>query len=109
MTSVNHTDVGINASGMGGITREAAMVVLERDVSGTPTVWCDPEIADLVGALNQGGIRTIASCSGHGEKPGWIALKDGRQLAVLPDLDAFKGRVDLGVLAAPQDSPPSGE
>lgn len=71
-------------------TREAAMVVLERDPSGTSTVWCDPEIVDLVGALNRGGIPTAASCSGHGEKPGWIALKDGRQLAVVPDLDGFK-------------------
>jgi hypothetical protein len=70
--------------------REAQMVVIERDASGKPTVWCDPEIADLIRALNSGGVRTIASCSGHGEKPGWIALKDGRQLAIVADLDSFK-------------------
>lgn len=29
---------------------------------------CEPEIADLVAALNAGG--------GHGEKPGWIGLAD---------------------------------
>jgi hypothetical protein len=70
--------------------REAQMVVIERDASGKPTVWCDQEIADLIRALNSGGVRTEASCSGHGEKPGWIALKDGRQLAIVPDLDSFK-------------------
>lgn len=70
--------------------REAQMVVIERDASGKPTVWCDPEIADLIRALNSGGVPTEASCSGHGEKPGWIALKDGRQLAIVPDLESFK-------------------
>lgn len=70
--------------------REAQMVVIERDASGKPTVWCDPEIADLIRALNSGGVPTEASCSGHGEKPGWIALKDGRQFAIVPDLDSFK-------------------
>src|SRR5690606_39841374 len=60
--------------------RESQMVVIERDASGKPTVWCDPEIADLVRALNAGGIRTVASCSGHGHRPGNIALADGREL-----------------------------
>lgn len=63
-------------------SREAAMVVLERGADGTPTVWCDPEIADLVGALNAAGIRTVASCSGHGEREGCIALADGRELVI---------------------------
>jgi hypothetical protein len=80
--------------------REAQMVVIERDASGKPTVWCDPEIADLIRALNGGGVRTIASCSGHGEKPGWIALKDGRQLAVVPDLDGFKRLIAADLRAA---------
>jgi hypothetical protein len=81
--------------------REAQMVVIERDASGKPTVWCDPEIADLIRALNAGGVRTEASCSGHGEKPGWIALKDGRQLAIVPDLDSFKRMI------APDEPPAS--
>jgi hypothetical protein len=70
--------------------REHRMVVIERDDAGTPTVWCDPEIVDLVTSLNAGGVRTIASCSGHGYRPGWIALADGRQLVIAPDLDACK-------------------
>lgn len=61
------------------------MVVIERDEAGTPIVWCDPEIADIVRALNAGGVRTVASCSGHGRRPGNIALADGRELIVAPD------------------------
>lgn len=88
-------------------SREAAMVVLERDDGGTPTVWCDPEIADLVGALNSGGVRTIASCSGHGKSFGWIALKDGRQLVITPDLDSCKSVIDAD--GAKEDAPTDGE
>jgi len=58
------------------------MVVIKRDNAGTPTVWCDPEIVDLVTALNAGGLPTIASCSGHGETMGRITLKDGRELLI---------------------------
>lgn len=63
-------------------SREAAMVVLERDASGKPTVWCDPEIAPIVGALIKAGIRTSWSCSGHGHRPGVIGLVDGRHLMI---------------------------
>lgn len=63
-------------------SRESLMVVLERDEHGKPTVWCDPEIADLVSALNGSGVRTIASCSGHGKRPGNIVLADGRELVI---------------------------
>ncbi len=58
------------------------MVVVSRKIDGTPDVWCDPEILDLVRALNAGGIRTVASCSGHGFRPGNIALEDGRELII---------------------------
>lgn len=68
-------------------SRESRMVVLERDEDGTPTVWCDPEIADLVSALNKAGIRTVASCSGHGHRPGNIVLADGRELVIVRDFD----------------------
>lgn len=68
-------------------SREARMVVVARDEAGTPTIWCDPEIADLVQALNDGGIATVASCSGHGHRPGGIALADGRELIVAKDYD----------------------
>lgn len=66
-------------------SHEAAMVIVQRDADGRPTVWCDPEIADLVGALNSGGVPTVASCSGHGTRPGDIALMDGRYLIVAQD------------------------
>jgi hypothetical protein len=65
------------------VSREENMVVIARDDTGTPTVWCDPEIADIVSALNAAGIATVASCSGHGHRPGRISLADGREL-ILP-------------------------
>lgn len=88
-----HSDVSIAeeaaaalaAMGGQGEARESRMVVLRRKQDGTPSVWCDPEIADLVAALNAGGVPTIASCSGHGERPGNIALADGRELLVAKD------------------------
>ncbi len=40
----------------------------------------DAEIFPLVKALNEGGIGTIASCSGHGNKPGSVCLADGREI-----------------------------
>ena len=59
--------------------REAAMV------EAYPGAWCDPCIAPLVNALNSGGLATVASCCGHGKRPGKIALTDGRELFILPD------------------------
>jgi hypothetical protein len=66
--------------------REAAMVVLRQpgpDRRGG--VWCDPCIAPLVKAFNDAGIATIASCCGHGRRPGNIALADGRELVIAAD------------------------
>ncbi len=65
--------------------RESQMVVIDRDETGWPSIWCDPEIADIVRALNKGGVKTVASCSGHGFRPGNIALADGRELIVARD------------------------
>lgn len=62
--------------------REGGMVILRRDEGGQPIVWCDPEIADIVDALNSKSLATVASCSGHGQRPGAIALADGRELIV---------------------------
>ena len=40
-------------------------------------------IADIVAALNAAGIKTLASCCGHGnDKISSIALEDGRELNV---------------------------
>ena len=46
-------------------------------------VHLDECIADLVLALNEGGVHTIASCCGHGHPPGEILLKDGRTLLII--------------------------
>lgn len=54
-------------------SREAAMVVFERDEHGEPTIWFDPEMVDLVRALSASGVKTVASCSGHGFRPRSIA------------------------------------
>jgi hypothetical protein len=62
--------------------REAAMTVVVRDESGTPTAWCDPCIAPVVAALNAGGVRTVASCCGHGKNDPSIALADGRWVTI---------------------------
>lgn len=47
----------------------------------------DRDIAPLVRALNDAGIATVASCSGHGHRPGSIALADGRELIVVATFD----------------------
>ena len=43
--------------------------------------WC---IAEIVAALNAGGVRTVASCCGHQRRHGRIDLVDGRVLTILP-------------------------
>lgn len=63
--------------------REAAMVVVQRDEAGAPTIWCDPCLAPLVKALNKAGMPTVASCCGHGRIPPRIALNDGRDLIIV--------------------------
>lgn len=68
--------------------REAAMVVIRRDHNDVPTVWCDPCIAPIVAALNVASLPTVASCCGHGQRPGRISLRDGRELFLVPDYEA---------------------
>jgi hypothetical protein len=74
--------------GADAISRESRMVVIERNADGLPTVWCDPEIADIVAALNSAGIKTVASCSGHGHRPAQIAMADGREIMIVNSEDA---------------------
>jgi hypothetical protein len=72
--------------------REAAMTVIDK---GTPErlgrdgIWCDPCLEPLVRALNAGGIRTVASCCGHGSYPGSVVLQDERVLMILPGVEAL--------------------
>ena len=42
----------------------------------------DECIKPIIEALNDGGVKTIASCCGHGNRPGNIALADGRELII---------------------------
>ena len=42
----------------------------------------DPCIAPLVQALNDGGFQTVASCCGHGRRPGNIVLEDDRVITI---------------------------
>lgn len=51
-------------------------------VEAYPGSWCDPCIAPIVRALNEGNIATVASCCGHGYQPANIALADGREVFV---------------------------
>ena len=42
----------------------------------------DACIADMVKALNKGGVKTSTSCCGHGNYDGEIWLHDGRKLII---------------------------
>lgn len=81
------------------ITAALASPVSEGEISPTPDIprdeptvrvqihggdvaGVDESIAPLVKLLNDGGVKTAASCSGHGQRPGNIALADGRELIV---------------------------
>ncbi len=50
----------------------------------------DPCIAPLIKALNDAGVETIASCGGHGRRPGNIGLADGRELIVVRDYETAR-------------------
>lgn len=42
----------------------------------------DACLIPIIHALNAAGITTVASCCGHGRRPGNIMLEDGRELMV---------------------------
>ena len=50
------------------------------------SIEIDSCIADIVIALNQGGIVTIECCCGHNEYQGTIFLQDGRELEIINTL-----------------------
>jgi hypothetical protein len=54
---------------------------------GGRAVEVDYEIAPIVRALNYAGVATAASCSGHGNRPGVIALADGREIFIARSFD----------------------
>lgn len=51
----------------------------------------DSCIAGIVRALNNAGIVTVASCCGHGKRPGNIALSDGREIIIASDYETPTG------------------
>lgn len=51
------------------------------EIDGQP-IDVDRCIAPIVAALNACGMKTRASCCGHGEQPGNIALWDGREIII---------------------------
>ena len=63
-------------------------------VAHTTRVGVDRCIAQLVAALNAGGVPTLASCCGHGHRTGSIMLGDGRFLAVFPDRASWRAHED---------------
>jgi hypothetical protein len=85
--------------------REAAMVVLDPGTperQGRDGIWCDPCLAPLVKALNEGGVPTTASCCSHGAGAGSIILADGRWLVIMSpeEADAY-----YAARPAAQDTP----
>ena len=50
----------------------------------------DKCIQPLVKALNDCGIETIASCCGHGNTNGNIALRDGREIIIVTDYETAR-------------------
>ena len=56
----------------------------------------DACIAPLVDALNKAGVDTFASCCGHGERPGNIVLRDGREILIARNFD--EGRMVDAIL-----------
>jgi hypothetical protein len=71
--------------------------------------WCsvDACIQPLVQAINDAGILTLNCCCVHGQRPGWIALADGRHILIAKD-HAEKRRIDAGfpALSRPVTPPP---
>lgn len=47
----------------------------------------DACLVPLVEALNTAGFVTVASCCGHGRRPGNVALADGRELIIARNWD----------------------
>lgn len=50
----------------------------------------DKCLEPIIMALNAAGVKTVASCCGHGKQPGNIALADGRELIIAPDYDTAR-------------------
>jgi hypothetical protein len=70
---------------------KAAQVKLARPkLDGRVFAPVDPCLEPLVQALNDAEILTVASCCGHGKRPGNIILEDGRELIIAPDWETAR-------------------
>ena len=70
------------------------VVLVPCDENRRGGVWCDPCIAPLVQALNDAGLRTIASCCGHGHRPPTVGLANGQWIVIARD-EAERRRIDV--------------
>ena len=51
----------------------------------------DACIEPIIRGLNSiGQFNTIASCCGHGKRPGYVKLADGREIIIAPDYDTAR-------------------
>ena len=64
---------------------KTATVTIGKKQSIVTLKTIDSCIAHLVQILNDAGYETVASCCGHNIRPGNIALRDGRELVIVPD------------------------
>ena len=71
-----------------GIDKEVTLC--KPRMNGMETAKVDSCIASIIQALNDADIQTVASCCGHGNRPGNIALADGRELFILPDYESAR-------------------
>ena len=60
------------------------MMVIEEN-----SIWCDPCLEGTIRSLNLGGLKTVASCCGHGSNFSTVLLADGRWIVILPDHESF--------------------
>ena len=74
-------------------------------------VGIDMCIAPVIDALNAAGVLTEESCCGHGEGIGYIALMDGRCLAILqgkPQWDIARSAIDNPMIEPPSTTEKKG-
>lgn len=69
---------------------ETVKLQIPQAVSKRNVCEVDSCIVEIVQALNDGGVLTIASCCGHGKGIGNIALRDGRELFIVPDYETAR-------------------
>lgn len=66
-----------------GSTEGDVLIKLRGKDGHMPLVGVDPCIVDLLMALREAGIDTVASCCGHGKAPGSIILRDRYELIIV--------------------------